>query len=78
MLPDFFKRENRKPSSKESIEFQKAVERYVDHFGYNDIMTEPGGSYTIKELPGIIDECIAQNKNIWEYMGEEYDPDCDY
>ncbi len=26
----------------------------------------------------IVDECIKKDMTVWEYFGEEYDPDFDY
>lgn len=74
MIPDFLKQNE---GRKEKSEFGKAIDRYTDHFGKNDLITEPS-SWSEEEWVQILDECIAQNKTIWELVGEEYDPDADY
>ena len=74
MIPDFLMSEGRK---KEKSEFRKAIDRYTEHFGKNDLITEPS-TWSEEKWVQILDECIAQNKTIWELFGEEYNPDAYY
>lgn len=77
MIPDFLKRENRKNASELDLKIKDAIKRYEQHFGGVGLMTE-AWVWSPDEWIGIIDECIAQNKNVWELFGEEYDPDANY
>ena len=77
MIPEFFKRENRREPSELDKKVKEALARYHKHFLHDGLMTE-SWSWPREEWPTIIDECISQNKTIWELFGEEYDPEADY
>lgn len=77
MIPDFFRRENYREPDELTLRFADAIRRYEEHFPDDDLMTE-ASSMSRKEWIEAIDECIRKNITIWEYLGEEYDPECDY
>ena len=77
MIPDFLKRENRKEPTEFDKEIKEAVDKYHKHFPDDGLMTE-SWSWPIEEWPVIIEQCISQNKTIWELFNEEYDPESDY
>ena len=77
MIPEFLRRENQKEPTKLELEIRDAVEIYRQKFGGDGLMTE-SWSWPREEWPKIINECISQNKTIWELFDEEYDPEADY
>lgn len=77
MIPDFLRRENRKELSELDKKIENALEEYCRHFPDDGLMTE-SWIWPREEWPTIINECISQNKTIWELFGEEYDQEADY
>lgn len=77
MIPDFLKRENRENPSKLDMKIRDAIERYHQHFQDDGLMTE-AWVWSPDEWVTIIDECIAQNKTVWELLEEKYDSDAEY
>ena len=62
-IPDFLRRENRKPIGKEEQEMMVLQEDYMKKFGTYP-MTEPS-TYTTQEWIDILNECIEKNITIW-------------
>ena len=77
MIPDFLRRENGKEISALDKKITEAMNRYHKQFPAAGLMTE-SWSWPCEEWPDIIEQCIAQNKTIWELFEEEYDPEADY
>lgn len=75
MIPDFLKRENR-TEKREISEMKKAIDRYNKQFN-NDLITETV-PYSDEEWVEVLNYCVENNMTIWEYWGEEYDPEADY
>lgn len=77
MIPDFLCRESGKEISALDKKIMEAMNRYHKQFPADGLMTETW-SWPCEEWPDIIEQCIAQNKTIWELFEEEYDPEADY
>lgn len=77
MIPDFLCRESGKEISALDKKIMEAMNRYHKQFPADGLMTE-SWSWPCEEWPDIIEQCIAQNKTIWELFEEEYDPEADY
>lgn len=77
MIPDFFRRENCREPDELTLRFNDAIRRYEEHFSDDDLMTE-ASSMSREEWIEAINECIKKNITIWEFLGEEYDPEADY
>lgn len=77
MMPDFLRRGNRDEISELDKRITEAMDRYHKQFPEDGLMTE-SWSWPCEEWPDIIEQCIAQNKTIWELFDEEYDPEADY
>ena len=75
-IPEFLKRENRKPLSSENIEMMRLCEKYKEQFG--DYPTTEPSPYSTAEWIDILSECIGKNITVFELLpGELESPDFD-
>ena len=72
-LPPFLAK---KPEQREITEFEKALQRYEEHFGEIDFNTINTG-FTDDEYVAIISYCIKENKHYTDVFGP-YDPEAIY
>ena len=75
-IPDFLKRENRKPLSKNEQEFLNLIDEYKRVVG-DDLMTEPF-SRTTEEWIKLLKKCIKKKKSYEEITGEVFQKDVLY
>ena len=73
-VPYFLRPDYPKP---EKTEFSKAVQRYKDRFGADDLMTE-SLQFSHEEWIKILDDCVKTNTKLLDYLGIELEPDTDY
>ena len=75
-IPDFLKPENIKKPSSKSILMMESIKKYEEKFNDGPI-TEPS-HLTESEWIEALDYCVEHDITIWEYLGEEYNPESDY
>lgn len=75
-LPDFLKPENISEPDEEAIQMVEAVKRYQKKF--NDGPITEMSFLSDREWIEALNYCVKHNVTIWNYLGEEYDPEVDY